>query len=545
MTSRLACDARLSFTDPGKRAIISTRQAMSQTRKTNDGDDRLNALTANAAAITSLALAVEGTLGPRGLDCMLVDRFGDVTVTNDGATILDRIDTNHPAARMLIRAARAQEEKIGDGTTTTALLACQLIADGAAHAAKGVPVTRLIEGIRLGIAEAAAFIESHAEPVSSLDDPILRHVALVSARGHADIADLMIGAAKLIGRAKLLDPGFVLADSVIAKEGAASGVIAGIILDKQRASKQMPKYVDRPTVLIVDDALEPPEISGEALATESGFARHMAQQEEFRADMERLVSTGVKFVAVAKGIDAVAEEILTDAGVLALRRLSSTDIARLVELTGAHAIKRSGLHKTKAELESFLGKCDRVYEDDTLDHVAVLAGRGKHVASIIITASTREVKEERERIARDAAGAVQEAVKSGVIAGGGAIEIAAARHVLSQRHNARGMEAYGIDAVASALRRIPGQIAANAGFNQLEKVEAAAEAQIEAGSASLGVDCDTGEIADMLRLGIVDPVGVKLYAIRTAAEVAEAILRISVVIRKREEAPSPESAPAQ
>lgn len=516
--------------------------SVKQVSKSSEVDERLAALMANASAISSLASAVEGTLGPKGLDCMLVDRFGDVTVTNDGATILDRIDTRHPAAGMLIRAARAQEQEIGDGTTTAALLASALIAEGAAHAAKGVPVTRLIQGIRLGIEEAVEYIKSQSKPVRSLADPILRSVALVSARGHSDIAGLVVEAARLAGRTKLLETGYVLADAVLAREGARNEVIPGIILDKQRASKQMPRSVDRPKVLVVDDALEPPQLDGDALATESGFARHLALQEEFRSSIERLVGLGVKFVAVAKNIDPVAEEILTDAGVFAVRRLSSVDITRLVELTDARAIKRSGLKREPAELESFLGKCGRVYEDEQLGRVAVLGGKGKHAASVLVAASTREVRDERERIARDAAGAVQEAVRSGVVPGGGAVEIAAARRLQSRREIARGMEAYGIDVVAAALRRIPGQIAANAGFNQLEKVENATAAQAASNSASLAVDCETGEVADMLERGIVDPAGVKLYAIRAAAEVAEAILRINVIIRKREESSPAEAA---
>jgi chaperonin GroEL (HSP60 family) len=510
-----------------------------QVGKSGDPEERLSALTANAAAIAALASAVEGTLGPKGLDCMLVDRFGDVTVTNDGATILDRIDTMHPAAGMLIRAARAQEREIGDGTTTAALLASALVSEGAAHAAKGVPVTRLIQGVRMGVEEALGFIRSECRPVKALDDPILRSAALISARGHEDIADLVVEAARLVGRKKLLEPSYVLADTVIAKEGAANEVIAGMVLDKQRASKQMPVSVDRPGVLIVDDALEPPQVDGDALATESGFARHLALQEEFRSGIERVVGMGVKFIAVARNIDAVAEEILTEAGVFALRRLSSTDIARLVELTGARAVKRSGLKRDPAELESFLGKCDRVYEDEKLDHVIVLGVRGKHAASIMVAASTREVRDERERIARDAAGAVQEAVRSGVVAGGGAVELAAARQLMLHRGAAQGMEVYGVDVVAAALRTIPGRIAANAGFNQLEKVEQATAAQAATGSSSLAVDCDTGEVADMFERGIVDPAGVKLYAIRAAAEVAEAVLRINVVIRKRDESPQP------
>lgn len=505
-----------------------------QVSKATEVDERMSALLTNSLAISSLATAVEGTIGPKGLDCMLVDKFGDVTVTNDGATILDKIDTVHPAARMLIRTARAQEDEIGDGTTTTTILASALISEGVSHISRGVPVTKIIEGIRLGVHEAIGYVQSHSTSVL-LADAAVESIAVIAARGNADVANLVVRAARLTGEKDLLDPGCRLANAVLAKEGAASEVFAGIILDKQRASKQMPRGVENPSVLIVDDDLAPPQIEDDALATESGFAKHVALQEEFRAHVEKIVALGVKFVAVAKAIDAAAEELFVDAGVLAVRRLTSRDIAKLVELTGARTIKRSGLRKDADELRGFLGSCQRVYEDERLDHIRVVGGDGAGVATVLVGASTREVKDERERIARDAAGAVQAAIVSGMVPGGGAIEIAAMRHVQSLRDSVRGMAAYGVDAVVAALKRPLAHIVSNAGFNPLEKVEDVIAAQQETDNPALAVDCDTGEIADMTERGIVDPTGVKLYALRAASEIAEAILRINTIIRKRDE----------
>ena len=516
---------------------------------TNEAEERTSALVTNANAVAALAAAVEGTLGPKGLDCMLVDKFGDVTVTNDGATILDKIDTAHPAAKMLIKTARAQEEEIGDGTTTTTILASALISEGAAHVARGVPVTKVIEGMRLGVREALEFMEKVAEPAGKhaspsprpsppgeggMDGDVLRQVALVAARGHEDIADLVVEAARLTGPEMLVDPGFSLADAVVAKEGAGNEVFAGLILEKQRASRQMPRSVEKAKVLIVDDALEPPQVEDRALATESGFSRRVALQEEFKLNIQKIIDLGVKFVAAGNAIDPVAEEMLTDAGVIAVRRLSGSDLAKLVDLTDARTIKRPSLSKNSDELECFLGRCERVYEDTRLDHIRVVGG-DHGVATVLVGASTREVKDERERIARDAAGAVQSAVRTGVVPGGGAVELAAAKQVLALRENVRGMAAYGVDCVASALKRPLARIVANAGFNPLEKVEDAIAAQNETGNQALAIDCDTGEVTDMRTLGIMDPTGVKLYALSAAAEVAEAILRINVIIRKRNE----------
>lgn len=519
--------------------------SVKQVSTKTDVDERLSALLGNASAVGALASAVEGTLGPKGLDCMLVDKFGDVTVTNDGATILDKIDTSHPAARMLIKAARAQEDEVGDGTTTTAIIASALISEGASHVSRGVPVTRVIEGMRLGIAEAAKCLDANTRPISSLDDEALYRVALVAARGHADIASLVVEAARMMGEQELRDPGRRLGDSVLAKEGAENAVFRGVALDKQRVNRQMPRQVENPAALLVDDALEPPRMEDDALATESGFARHMALAEEFRSGIERLISSGVRFVAVAKGIDPVAEELFTDAGVFCVRRLCARDVARLAELTGARTIKRSGISRSAEELASFLGSCERVYEDERLNHIRVIGGPGSRLATVIVGASTREVRDERERIAQDAAGAVQAAVRSGVVPGGGSIETAASRHVQALRETVRGMTAYGVDAVAAALRRPLSQIIANAGFSPLEKVEDVFAAQAAAGNCALAIDCDSGDIADMLELGIVDPAGVKLYALRAASEIAEAILRINTIIRKRDEAAARSPAPTR
>ena len=506
-----------------------------QMSKGTDINERLAALLANVEAIRAVASAVEGTLGPKGLNCMLVDKYGGVTITNDGSAILDKIDVNHPASRMLINAAMAQDEEVGDGTTTATILASALVTEGANHISRGVPVTKVIEGMRLGISEAISYISGQTRAIENGDDKLLRQTAVISAREQEDLADLAVRAAKLVGREKLADPGFKLADMVVAKEGADNEVFIGLIIDKERISKQMPKSVEDASVLIIDDAIEPEKIEEDALATESGFARYMALQAEYRENLQKIIELGVRFVVSAKGIDDEAEEMLTNAGALAIRRVSSRDITRLVDHTGARPVKRTGLKKEANELTGFLGKCDRVYEDERLEHIRVVGGTGKPAATILVGASTHAVKEERERIARDAASAVQAALLGGVVAGGGAVELAAAMKVQSLRQGVRGMASYGVDCVAEALKRPLMQIAANAGFNPLEKVEDAISAQSKNGSAAIAIDCDTGEVADMFKIGVIDPGKVKIHALKAAAEVAEAVLRINVIIRKRED----------
>jgi len=506
-----------------------------QVNKSAEVDERVAALLSNTAAIRAVASSVEGTLGPKGLNCMLVDKFGDVTVTNDGSTILDKIEANHPAARMLIRTARAQDEQVGDGTTTAAILASALVCEGANQVMRGVPVTKVIQGISLGISRALEFITQTVRPIDSLDDPLVHRAAFVAGRADEEIADLVVRAARLVGKEMLCDSAFKLAETVVAKEGAENEVLTGLIIEKERMNRQMPRSLDDAKILVVDDALEPEQIEDDALGTESGFAKYIQMQNEFVDNLRKIIDIGVGVVVVSKGVADAAEELLTDAGVMVLRRVSARDVARIVEHTGAKTIKRAGIKKPPEELAGFVGRCERVYEDERLEHVRIIGGVGKRTATILVGAATREVKDERERIARDAASAVQAAVTSGVVAGGGSVEIAASRAVAALRDEVKGMSAYGVDCVVEALKKPLAQIVANAGFNPLEKVEDVIACQTESGKDSVAIECDTGQIADMWELGIVDPASVKLHALKAAAEVADAVLRINTIIRKRDD----------
>ncbi len=500
----------------------------------SDVEQRLAALVTNVNAVQAMAQAVESTIGPKGLDVLLVDRFGDAVITNDGVTILSRMDANHPAARLVINVARAQEQKVGDGTTTATIMAAALLAEGLTQARRGVPVTRIIEGIRLGVQLAQKFIASVSRPVTDLDDPVLRQVALISGRGREDIADLVVEAAKKSGIKKLRDPGFRLAGAVVAAERAKNQVISGIIVDKKRLNTEMPRRVSDVRVLVVDDALEPQKVEDEALHTESGVALQKGYRAEFADNLQKLRALGVGLILVDRGVDPAAEQFLTDAGVMVLSRVLASDLRRAAEFSGARMVKRTALGKPPEELSRFLGHVDEAYEDEELERVIMTGGAGKPAATVLVGAATSEVVAERERIAQDAAGAVQAAVREGVVPGGGSVELAAALAVERARSSLQGMAAYGMSCVAEALRRPLAQIVANAGFNPLEKVGEAAAAQNAHHNPGLGIDCDTGGLVDMVNAGVMDPTLVKMHALAAAAEVAETILRIDTIIKMKD-----------
>ncbi len=510
---------------------MSLKQQASQGAEVNE---KLAALMTNANAVRAIASAVEGTLGPKGLDTMLVDKFGEVVITNDGVTILTMMEANHPAARMVINIAKSQQEEIGDGTTTATVMAGALVSTGVEQVAKGVPVARVIEGVRAGVRRALEVMQEQATPLDDLQHSWLNQVALVAGREHQDIADLVVEAARLIGKEKLLDTNFKLSDTVMSEEGANNQVFMGVIVNKETMNKQMPQQLATVKVLIIDDALEPEQIEDGALGTETGFARYLELQAEFKANIQKIIDIGTGLVLVDRGVADTAEEMLTDAGIMVVQRVLNKELRRAAEHTGARVVKRTSLKKEAAELEKYLGFAKNVVGNEKLEQLWILDGHGKPMATVLVGAATEEVVGERERIAKDAASSVQAAVKGGVVPGGGSLELAVSREVEKVRENTRGMAAYGVSCVAETLRRPMSQIVSNAGFNHLEKIGDVLASQVEQNKNSLAVDCDTGEIADMFELGVLDPALVKIHALKAAGEIAEAILRIDTIIKMRD-----------
>ncbi|MDF2564361.1 MAG: groL1 [Massilibacillus sp.] len=505
---------------------------LKQAESSAEVEGKLSALVTNANAIRAVSNAVEGTIGPKGLDTMLVDRFGEVIITNDGVTILDKMEVDHPAARLLIHIAKAQQAEIGDGTTTATIMAAALVTEGLDQVIRGVPVTKVIEGIKFGIAEALAAIKANGRQVEHLNDRMLKNIAIVAGREYGDIANLVIEAANLIGKEKLCESHFKLSDIISSQECAENQVFMGVVIHKQRMSTEMPKHFHNAKVLSIDDALQCEEISSEALGTEAGFQKYMDLQNEFKVNVQKIIDLKVNVVLVDRNVSEVAEEMFTDAGIMVLRRVEHMELERVAEHVGARLIKRTGIKKANSDIEKYIGYASEVYEDERLKQVRILGGKGKPMATVLVGAATKEVAGERERIAKDAASSVQATVKGGYISGGGSIEIAVARQVQTMRQTTKGMSAYGTDCVVHALKRPLSQIVENAGFNQLEKVEEVISAQIEHKCNTLGIDCDTGKVVDMLELGVVDPMLVKYHAIKAAGEVAVAILRIDKIIRK-------------
>lgn len=498
-------------------------------------EQRFDLLDENAKAVKTVMNAVESTIGPKGLDTMLVDQFGNVVITNDGVTILNMMETTHPVAKMLIHSIDAQQEDVGDGTTTTALMAGEMVQYGLEQIKKGVPVAQILTGLRYGVKEATRLMEKEAIQIGSMDTGQLYNIAYIAGREDDSIANLIMEGANLIGQDKLLDTQFSFAQRIKAVEGAESEVLAGVLISKDRLTKQMPLELHgKLSVLIVDDALAQEEISSEAMATESGFRQYMTLKDEYKVNIQKLIKAGVNAVFIAQGVDDQTVEMLEEAGILVVSEVPHKELVNLAEHSGAKMIKRTGIQKNESDLKNLFGNVSDIVGNEKLSHIKVLGGSGKKMATILVGAATGEVVGEKERIAKDAASSLQSALQKGLVAGGGAAELAVARALEVNKNRLSGMAVFGADCVIQALKKPFIQIVTNAGYNPLEKLGDVYKAQELENNHHLSVDCDTGRIHDLYIAGIVDPLYVKLHGLKTAGEIAEAILRINIIVKKKE-----------
>lgn len=500
----------------------------------NDIDEKLKALLSNANAARMISQTIEGTLGPKGLDIMMVDSLGDVVISNDGVTILQLMAVNHPAARMIINAARAQQSEVGDGTTTATILAGALVSEGASQVLKGVPVTQVIQGIKLGIEQSLKLLKQKSRPVTATDDPVLLNVASIAGRGQGDIAGLIIEGAKIIGPEQMCDPDYKFADAVSAKEAADNQVFKGTLVNREPITYEMPHSIAPAKILVLDDALGPEELDNEARSTEAGFQYFLQNKMQYETNLKKICSLGVNVVLADRSIDDLAEQIFTEAGILAIERVSQRELERVCKSSRARKIKRSALNRPVEQLTDCLGQAEEFQVNEKLRLCCMRGGVGNKFATIIIGAATEEVVDEKERIARDAASAVQAALQQGVVPGGGSIEIWIARQLEELARDLKGMTSYGVMCVKDALLKPFACIAANAGFNPLEKMGDVIAEQKQKGLDSITIDCDRGNLIDAFEQGIVDPALVKIHAIKAAGEVAVAILRINTIIKMRD-----------
>jgi len=498
----------------------------------NEGQYRT--LINNASAAAAICRAIEPTIGPKGNDVMLVSSNEEVVVTNDGFTILNLMEIKHPVAQMIVSTAKSQFAEIGDGTTTTTLIAGTLITEGVSQIVKGVPVSKVINGIKQGVSYAIELIKQRATILNTFDDSLLYSIARIAGRGDEEIAGLIVQGARRVGYQELLDGNFKFSELVSLTCSSSNKLIEGIMINKEPLNAEMPTCINNARILIVDDAVGPEYIEREAIKTEPGFNYYLESLEKYKTKLQKICDLGINVLIVDRGIDEIAEELCIRSNILVVQRVSTAQIDRVCKHTGATKIKRATLNLDITELADFVGEAEKVYFDKKTKQICILKGKGQPAVTILIGAATEEVGAEKERIAQNAAAAVQAAILGGIIPGGGAFEVWLANALEEKSREADGMTSLGISCVKEALQKIFAAITINAGFNPLEKIGEVIAAQRCAGKVSISINCENGDICDAWEEGILDPASVKIHALQSAAEVAVAVLKINAIIKMKD-----------
>ena len=496
----------------------------------------------NIMAARVIGEVLKTTLGPRGMDKMLIDSLGDITITNDGAAILDEIDVEHPAAKMMVEIAKTQDDMVGDGTTTAVVLASELLKKAEELLDQNIHPTILVSGYRKAAQKAIEIIDKIAVPVDTEDRKTLLKVALTSmgskamgaAREH--MAEIAIDAVKQIteqrGDKKIADIDNIQLIKKTGKSLLETQLISGIIIDKEVVHPGMPKKKENAKIALLDSALEieKTEISAEIrIRDPTQMKAFLDQETSMMQEMTRKIKASkADVVFCQKGIDDMVQHFLAKEGIIAARRVKESDMEKLARATGGRII--SDLDDLTAE---DLGQAGLVEERKIGDDKMIFVEKCKdpHSVAILIRAGLERMVDEAERGMTDALSVVSDVVESSkIVAGGGAVETEVAKELRKYATKVGGREQLAVEAFADAVEVIPRTLAENAGLEPIDIiVELRATHEKEDGKYH-GVNVFTGKVQNSFEKGVIEPAVVKEQAIKSAAESAAMILRIDDVI---------------
>ncbi|MAE49916.1 thermosome subunit [Candidatus Pacearchaeota archaeon] len=492
----------------------------------------------NIMAAKIVADVVKSTLGPKGMDKMLVDSTGETIVTNDGVTILEEMEIEHPAAKMMVDIAKTQEQEVGDGTTTAALLAGKLLEEAEELLEKKIHATVITKGYRLAAEEALKVLEEVASPVE--DQETLRQLAMTAMTGKGaegqkeHLAGLLVQAVHQVAEGKKVEIGDVKIEKVKGERVEESSLVQGMVLDKERAHGDMPEKIEGAKILLTDVALELKQPEQEAklsITSPDELQRFIEHEEKSLKDLtDRIIGSGANVVLCQKGIDDVAQYYLAKAGLFACRRVPKSDLEKVARATGGKIVS----HLQDVREENF-GAAEMVEEvKQGEEGMTFIRGcQNPRAVTLLLRGGTGHVVDEIERAMQDALGDVVAAVRSGrVVAGGGAVEMSVSRRLRAFAKTLGGREQLAVEGFALALESIPEALAENAGMDPIDVLAELRQRQ-EMGEARAGVNLFTEKVEDTLAAGIVEPLKVKTQAVSSAAEVAQMILRIDDVLISR------------
>jgi len=489
----------------------------------------------------AVANAVKSTLGPKGMDKMIVDELGDITISNDGATILGEMSIDHPIGKMMVEVAKTQDSEVGDGTTTAVVIAGNLLDKAEKLLDDEIHPSIIIKGYRIAAKKAKEFYEQTSDPITFKDTELLREIALTSMTGKSaeaadELAGLVVEAIKMVA---VEESGKVIIDldqiKIEKKSGASlndSEIIKGIVIDKEIVHSGMPKKVSGAKIALVDAALEIKETETDAKIeiTSPDQLQAFLDQEEgmLRKMVEKVKKSGANVLVCQKGIDDMAQHFLSKEGIVAVRRVKKSDMDAIAKATGAKLVSR--LDDLTA---SDLGIAAIVQEKKIAgDNMTFIEGcKNPKAVSLLIRGGSEHVIDEAERAVKDATGSCAAAIRVGkIVTGGGSAEIEVAMKLRDFAKSIGGREQLAVEAFADVLEIIPRTLSETAGLDQIDTLVELRSKHNGKEGKYFGVDVMESKIGNMKTKKVIEPLAVKTQAITSAGEVTEMILRIDDII---------------
>ena len=531
----------------GQQPIIILREGT--TREKGKG-----ARSNNIIAALAISDAVKSTLGPKGMDKMLVDSMGDAVITNDGATLLKEIDVEHPAAKMIVEVAKAQDEECGDGTTSAVILAGELLKYSRELLDQNIHPTVICSGFKLAADKAVEALNKMAIPIKPGDKTTLKNIAMTSmaskgASGSKELlADVVVDSVTHVAE-KIHGKTVVDIDNIQIQKRQGGGVqdtsiIKGIILDKERVHEGMPKHIKNAKIALLNTALEVKKTEVDArieIHDPTQLQKFLDEEESMLKKMvDKVKKSGAKVLICQKGIDDLVQHFLAKEGIYAVRRAKESAVEKLAKATGAKIV--ANLDDLSAKDLGNAGNVEeKKYGDNKLTFITDC--ENPKAVSILIRGGTEHVVDELERGLHDALSVVKAVLEDGKITvGGGAVDIAIALALRDFAPSVGGRGQMAVAAFANAVEVIPKTLSENAGLDPID-IMLELRREHKKGHKYAGVDVLGGKVTDMMKHNVIEPLRVTVHEIQTATETATMILRIDDVIAAKGGTPSPPGGP--
>ena len=507
----------------------------------------------NIAAAKIIAEIVHTSLGPRGMDKMLVDSLGDVTITNDGATILKEIDVQHPAAKMLVEISKTTDNEVGDGTTSAVVLAGALLEHAESLITQDVHPTIIVDGYRKAARKAKKFLDDIAEKITANDKSSLLKIAKTSMqtklvrKDSEKLSEMVVKAILSVAEKNNEKYSVDIDDIKVEKKSGGSindsSIIRGIVLDKEIVHSGMPKKTIDGKIALVNTALEISKTETDAKINISNPQQMKSFLDEenrmLKTMVDKVIGSGATVVLCQKGIDDMAQHYLAKAGILAVRRVKESDMTKLAKATGARIVTN-----LDDLFEKDLGSAALIQEKKVEEDKWVFVEGCKHPKSVtlLLRAGSQRVVDEVERSIHDSLMVVIDVMEHpSIVAGGGAPETFAATKIRSWAKSLEGREQLAVEKFADALEAIPLALAENAGMDPIDTLTNLRSKQIK-GEKWIGIDVMKAKVGNMQSSDIIEPLIVKQQIVSAAAEAACMILRIDDVIATAKSAGPPPGA---